>query len=46
MNKNKIIRALEVGTIEWRRDALERMFERDISRLEVKIILKRRPENK
>ena len=40
MNKEKIIKALEVGTIEWRRHALERMLERDISRSEVKMTLK------
>jgi hypothetical protein len=39
MNKDKIIEALDVGTVEWRRHALERMLERDISRLEVKITL-------
>ena len=40
MDKEKIIKALEVGTIEWRRHALERMLERDISRAEVKMTLK------
>ena len=40
MNKEKIIKALEVGTIEWRRHALERMLERDISRIEVKRTLR------
>jgi hypothetical protein len=40
MNKDKIIEALDIGTIEWRRHALERMLERDISRLEVKITLR------
>jgi len=40
MDKDKIIVALDVGTIEWRRHALERMFERDISRAEVKMTLK------
>ena len=39
MDKEKIIEALENGTIEWRRHALERMLERDISRREVKITL-------
>ena len=39
MDKEKIIKALEVGTIEWRRHALERMLERDISRAEVKMTL-------
>ena len=40
MDKEKIIEALESGTIEWRRHALERMLERDISRKEVKITLR------
>jgi hypothetical protein len=40
MDKNKIIEALDVGTIEWRRHALERMLERDISRAEVKRTLR------
>ncbi len=40
MDKEKIIEALENGTIEWRRHALERMFERDISRSEVKVTLR------
>ena len=40
MDKEKIIEALENGTIEWRRHALERMLERDISRREVKITLR------
>ncbi len=40
MNKEKIIEALEVGTIEWRKHALERILERDISRTEVKITLR------
>ena len=39
MYKEKIIEALEIGTIEWRRHALERMLERDISRREVKMTL-------
>ena len=39
MNKEKIIKALEHGTIEWRKHALERMLERNISRSEVKIAL-------
>ena len=39
MDKEKIIKALESGTIEWRRHALERMLERDISRVEVKMTL-------
>jgi hypothetical protein len=39
MDKDKIIEALEVGSIEWRRHALERMLERDISRAEVKMTL-------
>ena len=41
MDKEKIIEALENGTIEWRRHALERMLERDISRREVKITLQK-----
>jgi len=40
MDKNKIIEALVNGTIEWRRHALERMLERDISRSEVKVTLR------
>ncbi len=40
MNKEKIIEALEMGNIEWRRHALERMLERDISRMEVKMTLR------
>jgi len=40
MNKEKIIEALEIGNIEWRRHALERMLERDISRSEVKMTLR------
>ena len=40
MNKSKILEALENGTIEWRKHALERMLERDISRREVKMTLK------
>ena len=40
MDKEKIIEALEHGTIEWRRHALERMLERDISRREVKMTLR------
>jgi hypothetical protein len=36
MDREKIIEILNVGTIEWRRHALERMLERDISRSEVK----------
>ncbi len=40
MDKEKIIEALENGTIEWRRHALERMLERDISRSEVKVTLR------
>ncbi len=40
MDKEKIIEALEHGTIEWRRHALERMLERDISRKEVKLTLR------
>lgn len=40
MNKTKIIYALEVGNIEWRKHALERMLERDISRMEVKETLR------
>jgi len=40
MNKENIIEALEIGNIEWRRHALERMLERGISRSEVKITLR------
>ena len=40
MDRDTIVEVLEVGTIEWRRHALERMLERDISRAEVKITLK------
>jgi len=40
MNKEKIIEALEMGNIEWRKHALERMLERDISRNEVKMTLR------
>ena len=40
MDKEKIIEALDIGTIEWRRHALERMLERDISRAEVKTTLR------
>jgi len=40
MDKEKIIEALEMGNIEWRRHALERMLERDISRSEVKMTLR------
>jgi len=40
MDKEKIIEALDIGTIEWRRHALERMLERDISRTEVKSTLR------
>ncbi|HHD81931.1 MAG TPA: DUF4258 domain-containing protein [Campylobacterales bacterium] len=36
MNKAKIIEALNLGNLEWRKHALERMLERDISRVEVK----------
>jgi hypothetical protein len=39
MNKEKIIEALELGNVEWRRHALERMLTRDISRREVKMTL-------
>ena len=40
MDKDKIIVALDIGTIEWRKHALERMLERDISRTEVKRTLR------
>jgi len=40
MNKEKIIETLKMGNIEWRRHALERMLERDISRNEVKMTLR------
>ncbi len=40
MDKKKIIQALDAGHIEWRKHALERMLERNISRAEVKIALK------
>ena len=36
MNKSKLIEALKLGNIEWRKHSLERMLERDISRVEVK----------
>lgn len=36
MDKSKVIEALNLGNIEWRRHALERMLERDISRQDVK----------
>ena len=39
MDKKQITEALEVGNIEWRKHALERMFERNISRSEVKMAL-------
>jgi hypothetical protein len=39
MDKEKIIEALEIGNVEWRRHALERMLTRDISRREVKMTL-------
>ena len=39
MDKEKIIEALELANVEWRRHALERMLQRDISRAEVKITL-------
>jgi len=35
MNKQKILNALENGSVEWRKHALERMLERDIGRKEV-----------
>ena len=40
MDKLKIVEVLELGSIEWRKHALERMLERDISRFEVKEALK------
>jgi len=40
MDKDKIIVALDIGTIEWRKHALEQMLERDISRTEVKRTLR------
>lgn len=36
MDKLAVIEALEQGNIEWRRHALERMLERNITRQEVK----------
>ena len=41
MDKAKIIKALKKGRIEWRKHALERMFERNISRAEVKEVLQK-----
>ena len=41
MNKEKIIKALNTGIINWRKHALERMLERGITRLEVKTVLKK-----
>ena len=40
MDKKKIIKALDIGQIEWRKHALERMLERGISRAEVKRALR------
>ena len=40
MDKEKIIEAIEMGSIQWRRHALERMLERGISRSEVKMTLR------
>lgn len=40
MNKLDLINALKVGNIEWRRHALERMLQRNISRSDVKETLK------
>lgn len=40
MDKSKIIEALDSENIEWRKHALERMLERDISRMEVKETLR------
>jgi len=39
MDKEKIIEALELGNVEWRRHALERMLTREISRKDVKATL-------
>jgi len=40
MDESQIIKALDFGNIEWRKHALERMLERDISRIEVKETLR------
>ena len=40
MDRDKIIEALEIGNIEWRKHALERMLERSINRNEVKMALR------
>lgn len=40
MHHTKAIEALTLGNIEWRRHALERMLQRDISRSEVKEAIK------
>ena len=39
MEKKQIHKILNDGIIEWRKHALERMLQRDISRLEVKEVL-------
>jgi len=36
MDIEKMLKVLEIGTIEWRKHALERMLQRGISRNEVK----------
>jgi len=40
MDRSKIIKAIKLGNIEWRKHALERMLERNISRKEVKETIK------
>jgi len=40
MDREKLRTALENGYVEWQRHALERMFERGISRRDVKEVLK------
>lgn len=39
MNRKKLLEALEYTNIEWRKHALERMFQRGISRAEVKKVI-------
>lgn len=40
MNRESIVNAINIGNIEWRQHALERMFQRAISRNEVKLAIK------
>lgn len=39
MNRNKLEEALANSAIEWRKHALERMFQRNITRSDVKKVL-------